>query len=260
MQDTDALVGGTTGPERATAPGPARLVKLLRPSKLLDSLRVRRFRRGFAKLPVEPGEEIIYLGTGYGGWAIPDGILGADSVCYCVGAGGDISFELGLIDRYGCAVVSFDPAAESEAHANAAAAGRSGYRFLRVGIWDSDGTMPMYVASDPDHMALSGANLQRTADTIEVPIRSLPSVMAELGHERVDLLKLSVEGLEYELVPKIDLRAMGVRIFSLEFSQLVRPLLAAELVNSLGDQGYAPVFRNPREQRRTTLTFLRRDS
>jgi FkbM family methyltransferase len=223
---------------------------------LIDAVRARLFRRAFLKLPIEAGHEILYLGTSYGGWAIPDGVLGNGSVCYCVGAGADISFELDLLDRFGCEVVSFDPAPESELHAMEAAAGRPNYSFMCVGVTDHDGSMQMWVADDPEHIALSGANLQRTSHAVDVPVRSLPSVMDELGHSRIDLLKLAVEGLEYDLVPKLDLAAMGVKIFGLEFSQLVSPRRAAELVSHIRAQGYVPVFRNPREQRRTTMTFL----
>jgi FkbM family methyltransferase len=260
LQGTDAREARTTAPDRNGAKPRTGLAKLFHPPKLMDALRVRLFRRAFGRLPIESGHEIAYLGTSYGGWAIPDGVIDGGSVAYCVGAGGDISLELELMDRYGCQVVSFDPAQESEVHALAEANGRSNYRFMCVGVTDHDGAMQMWVADDPEHMALSGANLQRTSHAVDVPVRSLPSVMSELGHERVDLLKLSVEGLEYDLVPKLDLSGMGVKIFALEFSQLVRPKRAAELVALLRSQGYVAVFRNPREQRRTTLTFLREDA
>jgi FkbM family methyltransferase len=238
----------------------ARLAKLAQPSKLLDSLRVRRFRRAFAKLPIESGWDTIYLGTPYGGWAVPDGVIDADWVCYCVGAGGDISFELELMDRYGCEVVSFDPAAEAETIALREAAGRAPFTFMRVGIAENDGVMEMWKASDPSHMALSSANLQRTDETVSVPVRSLSSVMAELEHERIDLLKLALEGYEYELVPQLDLRSLGVKVLDLELNQLVDPQRAAALVQDIRSQGYVPVFRHPGgDYARTTLAFARID-
>lgn len=237
----------------------SRLAKLTQPTKLLDSLRVRRFRRAFARLPVESGRSVAYLGTQQGGWAVPEGLIGSDWVCYCVGAGHDISFELELIDRYGCEVVSFDPAPGAEAIAADAAAGRSSFTFMCVGVADEDGTMRMWTASDPSHIALSSENLQRTNQAVDVPVRSLPSVMAELRHQRIDLLKLAVEGLEYELVPKLDLPGMGVKVLAVEFNGLVPPSRAAGLLDEIRSQGYAPIFRNPpdREMPRTTVTFLR---
>lgn len=238
----------------------AHLAKLAQPSKLLDSLRVRRFRRAFAKLPIESGWDVAYLGTPYGGWAVPEGVIDANWVCYCVGAGGDISFELELLDRYGCEVVSFDPAEEAEAVAEGAAAGHARFTFMRVGIAEHDGTMQMWRASDPNHMALSSANLQRTKETVAVPVRSLSSVMEQLEHERIDLLKLALEGYEYELVPQLDLRALGVQVFDLELNQLAAPRRAAALVQHIRSQGYVPIFRHPGGTHlRTTLAFARTD-
>ncbi|NJL16280.1 MAG: hypothetical protein HC938_02870 [Nitrospira sp.] len=49
------------------------------------------------------------IGTGYGGWFVPTGLLSDQSLCYGVGAGEDISFEVELINRYKCEVHCFDP-------------------------------------------------------------------------------------------------------------------------------------------------------
>jgi hypothetical protein len=49
------------------------------------------------------------LGSRYGGWAIPEGFLRADSIAYTVGVGEDISFDLALVNTYGCKVFAFDP-------------------------------------------------------------------------------------------------------------------------------------------------------
>jgi hypothetical protein len=120
--------------------------------------------------------------------------------------------------------------------------------------------MEMWKASDPSHMALSSANLQRTDETVSVPVRSLSSVMAELEHERIDLLKLALEGYEYELVPQLDLRSLGVKVLDLELNQLVDPQRAAALVQDIRSQGYVPVFRHPGgDYARTTLAFARID-
>jgi len=259
LSELEAQVAGPSEHGRGVK-ARARLAKLMQPSKLLDSLRVRRFRRAFAKLPVEAGWDVAYLGTPYGGWAVPEGVIDAGWVCYCVGAGGDISFEVELMERYGCEVVSFDPATEAQALAEEAAAGHARFTFMRVGIAEHDGTMRMWRASDPDHMALSSANLQRTTETVAVPVRSLSSVMVQLEHERIDLLKLALEGYEYELVPQLDLRALGVRVLDLELNQLVAPRRAAALVWHIRSQGYVPIFRHPgATHSRTTLAFARAD-
>ncbi|MEI3651315.1 MAG: hypothetical protein V6D39_15295 [Dolichospermum lemmermannii FEM_B0920] len=46
-----------------------------------------------------PRKDLVELGTKYGGWVIPLGLLISDSVCYFVGWGEDISFDIALIDK-----------------------------------------------------------------------------------------------------------------------------------------------------------------
>jgi hypothetical protein len=47
-----------------------------------------------------------------------------------------------------------------------------------------------------------------------LPLEQGPRIVAmnELGDERIDLLKLDVEGAEYDVIPSFDLAALGVRV------------------------------------------------
>jgi hypothetical protein len=65
----------------------------------------------------------------------------------------------------------------------------------------------------------SATDMHGTAGAVELPVRSIPSVMAELGHERIDLLKLSVEGSEYELIDTIVGEGIPVGCLCVEFAQ-----------------------------------------
>jgi FkbM family methyltransferase len=222
---------------------PTALEKLADPAKVRTALRKRLFKRRMDMLPLDPRWPLVHIGTVYGGWVVPEGVIEPDWVCYCAGAGDDITFELGLIERYGCTVVAFDPAPESAEHVRHAAAGVDRLTFLPVGIGPYDGNADMYVAENPDHMALSAANIQATDSTVNVPVRSLPSVMRQLGHDRVDLLKLDLEGWEYEVLPALDLGRMGVRVLAVELIH-ARPARAAlSLVEGLRACGFVPVHR-----------------
>jgi FkbM family methyltransferase len=222
---------------------PTTLEKLANPAKVRTALRKRLFKRRMDMLALEPGWPLVHVGTVYGGWVVPDGVIEPDWVCYCAGAGADITFELGLIECYGCTVVAFDPAPESEEHVRHAATGVDGFTFMPVGIGPYDGMAEMYVAEDPDHMSLSAANIEATERTVARPVRSIPSVMRELGHERIDLLKLDLEGWEYEVLPELDLGRMGVRVLAVELIH-ARPARAAlALVDALRACGFVPVHR-----------------
>ena len=60
-------------------------VRKLRPAKIRRALRRRRFEWRLARLPIEPGPQIVELGSAYGGWRIPDGSVHTGGVCYCIG-------------------------------------------------------------------------------------------------------------------------------------------------------------------------------
>src|SRR3982751_577839 len=68
------------------------------------------------------GDSLVAIGSGYGGWTIPVGLLDSSSVCYCAGVGTDVSFDLGLIERYGCDVFAFDPTPAAVDHVQQLAA------------------------------------------------------------------------------------------------------------------------------------------
>jgi hypothetical protein len=72
------------------------------------------------------------VGTPYGGWTVPVALIDASWLCYSVGAGGDVSFDLGLIDGYGATVRSIEPVAEYVQEAQHSAAGRSQFTARQV--------------------------------------------------------------------------------------------------------------------------------
>ena len=49
------------------------------------------------------------IGSDYGGWIVPTAAVSGDWICYSGGVGEDISFDMGLIERFGCNVYAFDP-------------------------------------------------------------------------------------------------------------------------------------------------------
>jgi hypothetical protein len=79
--------------------------------------------------------------------------------------------------------------------------------------------------------------------------------MAELGDERIDLLKVDVEGSEYGLLPTLDLPALGVKVFAVQLHHTGSVGEARELIASLASQGYDPVACRPAVK----LTFAHRD-
>jgi FkbM family methyltransferase len=227
------------------------LETLRTPWRLAYALR----RRGLllalgAVAPLRPGAGVERIGSGYGGWSVPVDKIAGTWVCYCAGAGVDVTFDLGLVERFGCEVVTIDPTDESREHvAGADPGGR--LRFVAAALWREDGELEMFVAADPAHRTLSSDDLQRTGRSVHVPARSLPSLMAEHGHERIDLLKLDVEGAEYELLDAAP--ALGVRVLCVEMHPTRGLRAGVRAFRRLRAAGYELVAR-----RGADFTFRRR--
>jgi len=62
-----------------------------------------------ARLPVLERNDLVRLGSDYGGYLVPEDAIRAARCAYCAGVGNDVTFDLALTDRYGCEVWAFDP-------------------------------------------------------------------------------------------------------------------------------------------------------
>jgi FkbM family methyltransferase len=156
-------------------------------------------------------------------------MLGPDSVVYSFGAGYDISFDVDLALRHPVTVHIFDPVQASIQHVGAlrkaAAEGKNRWQdgadgpcyelssrlahalnMHPYGIWDTDTILSFYRPENPAHVshsALPGVGPWQEKDAIQLPVKSLSSIMRALGHTHIDLLKMDVEGAEYKVIPQM---------------------------------------------------------
>ncbi len=219
---------------------PAFLYKL-RPAKVQRALRRRWFEHRVPRLELAPVPRLAHLGSSYGGWIVPDGLVDPSWVCYTVGIGGDITFDLALIERYGATVRAFDAVTGYVEEATADAGGEPRFSAHHAAIASADGPLRMQVTHDLGSRSVSSARLYESTEFVELPGRSLESLMSELGDGRIDLLKLDVEGAEYDLLEQLDLRALGVKVFATQLHHTGSVTAARELIARLSRQGFEPV-------------------
>jgi FkbM family methyltransferase len=230
-------------------------LRKLRPAKVRSATRRRLFEYELEGPPLRDAPGVVRLGSWPGGWMIPSDLVGPSWLCYCGGIGGDISFDLALISRYGATVRAFDPVAGYVEDAIEKANAEPRFSAYQAAIAVADGPLRMQLTHQEDSRSVSGADLYDSKTYVELPGRSLPSLMAELGDTQIDLLKLDVEGAEYELIPTLDLRALGVKIFSTQLHHSGSVDEARGLIARLGREGYEPVG----SKAAVKLTFARTD-
>lgn len=164
------------------------------------------------------------IGTEYGGWIIPTNILNKDSICYSAGIGEDISFDLGLIDRFGCDVYAFDPTPRSKAYIEQNFINLQNFHYTPIGLWDKDEQKKFYEPADPNHVSHSILNLQKTEKFFEAPCRRLSSVMKQLGHDKLDILKIDIEGAEYSVLKSIVEDKQDIKVLCIEYDESSFPM------------------------------------
>ncbi len=228
----------------------------LHPAKIRTGVRRRWFQHEMERIPLRSMNGLVTLGDPeYGGWVIPGGLIRPDWVCYSVGAGGDISFDLELIRRWGVTVRSIDPVADYVRRALKDAGGDERLTAHEVAIATVDGPVRMQLTHDPNSESVSPVGLYDTDSYVVLEGRTLPSLMEELGDSRTQLLKLDIEGGEYDVIPALDLRALGVEVFATQLHHVASVARARALLAMLAAQGYEPVACHPAVK----LTFVRRE-
>lgn len=178
----------------------------------------------------------VRLGTDYGGYAILTDSVTRDSVVYSLGLGEDISFDLALIELSSCQVYGFDPTPRSVAWVRAQEP-PPGLHVREVGVAGYDGVASFAPPKDPAHIS----HRMASGGEHQFEVRRLRTLMKELGHERIDLLKMDIEGAEYDVLDDLLRENLRPRQILVEFHHGMHgiPVSRTErALRSLRDAGY----------------------
>lgn len=169
------------------------------------------------RFPIEVRDPTVRLGSYYGGWVIQPGELNRNSIVYSFGAGEDISFDLAMIERFGMTVHVFDPTPKSM-HWVRSQTVPERFVFHPVGLADYDGTARFVLPREDKtsyHISTEGG-----VDVAECRVQRLTTIMRELEHDHLDVLKMDIESAEYAVLPDILKAQIPIRQLLVEFHHL----------------------------------------
>lgn len=154
---------------------------------------------------------LVYLGTKETntGWKV-------DTIClknkkslvvYGVGAGEDISWDVGLVDRFNATVLIFDPTTKSLNYTKPileryARSHPHQLSHTAEGMSDEKGILTFAMPANPDHVSMRMSDLATEDMTkkVTLPVNTLRNWMAQNQHEYLDILKIDIEGSEYAVL------------------------------------------------------------
>jgi FkbM family methyltransferase len=165
--------------------------------RLLRRIRHKRLHR--AKIQIK----WVELGSDYGGWPVAVEHLPARPVVYSFGVGEDISFDLAIIDRFDAIVHAFDPTPRSQGWLSRQTL-PAGFQFHPIGIAGEDGSVEFFPPADGGHVSFSNApSAAQVADPIVAEVCAIDTIARRLDDMLPDILKMDVEGFEYEVVKSL---------------------------------------------------------
>ncbi|HYL67633.1 MAG TPA: FkbM family methyltransferase [Candidatus Limnocylindria bacterium] len=193
------------------------------------------------RLPVELDCQRSFLGNERAQWCICPTGLSPESVVYSFGVGQDISFDQELIECFGVRVHAFDPTPRSIAWVKSQQL-PARFVFHEYGVADYDGTATFRPPENSSYVSYTVVPRPGQPDSsIGARVHRLSTIMKMLGHERIHLLKMDIEGSEYAAIEDLHTSGVAVDQLLVEFHHRWKELgvqQTAKTVRNLHRAGY----------------------
>lgn len=205
------------------------------------------------KLKFTNSEKVISLGSDYGGWFFLDNKNLENKFIISAGLGEDASFDIEIINKYNCKVISIDPTPRAISHYNqiidksgnlgsniyidGGKQNISSYNLTKINRKNfilidralyniDDEELKFFAPKNKNHVSHSINNFQndykKTTDFIKVKTITVKSILNKFDINDIEILKLDIEGAEIEVIKNI----LSERIFPnqilVEFDELIK--------------------------------------
>jgi FkbM family methyltransferase len=183
-------------------------------------------------------------------WTIATRTMHPGAVIYSGGVGEDISFEQELVRRFAVRIHIFDPS--PVAPGTIAAANLPALAFKPLGLAASP-TANFSVGGGADSRVWLKAGVGQ-----EIPCTNIAQEMAENGHHSIDLLKIDIEGFEYEVLESCLEKQIPIKQICVEFHDFfpeIPKTKTKDLIRLLESKDYELIHRHRHDH-----TFLHRSA
>lgn len=176
---------------------------------------IRKFIDSFYSVDLECKREIGDVDS----WFVLDDQLD-NAIIYSGGAGKDITFEINLIQKYNCSVYLFDP---SPTGINTVKEFKSSpnLHFSPIGLAGENKNIQF---SLPENAQEGSFTILKDQNIIEFPCQKLSDIAKKNNHYYIEILKIDIEGFEYEVLEEIISSEIKVRQICVEYHHFFKEI------------------------------------
>ena len=165
-----------------------------------------------------------WYGSVYGGFFVHPERINEKSIIYSFGIGKDITFDKKCIKNHQCTVFGFDPTPKSIEWVQQQKVSEK-FNFFNYGISVISGIQHFYLPKN--NKSVSGSLVMNETvnedDMVAVNMQSFAAIIQDLKHNEIEVLKMDIEGAEYDVIDSILAANITINQFLVEFHDRIFP-------------------------------------
>jgi len=104
-----------------------------------------------------------------------------------------------------------------------------------VGLASKNGYMDFFPPSKQSSTHYSPLDRYKSSNgVIKAPVKNLETVASELNHTKIDLLKMDIEGGEYEVIEDLSQSRININQILIEFHHMYKDIPISKTVDAIG--------------------------
>lgn len=144
--------------------------------------------------------EFLTLGTEDCKWRIRPDKLPKSPTVYSFGVGENISFDLEMMRIFGAEVHAFDPTPRAIRWVENVDT-PTNFFLHSYAVGHVDGDIAFYPPECEEHVSHTAVDrINSGKNAIRVPMLRFATILDKLGHHSIDVLKMDIEGSEYDVI------------------------------------------------------------
>ena len=145
--------------------------------------------------------EVEKLGNKSEGWWIASYVIkDKQPLVFSFGLGEDISFDMGIMQKYNAKVYGFDPTPKAIKYVKSIKTGDN-FILQEYAVSNADEQITFNLPKNENHVSGSIVDINST-NTITVEAKRIQTILEELNikADEIDILKMDIEGAEYNVI------------------------------------------------------------